>query len=222
MASAPRRGPGRPRRSESANSWSQDSESAELLTRRDILKEDDTGNELSPRTQAAVEAAARGNGSPSVRRPSRAAAAAGEEKRREKRGRYGERLEDEEGTAVISEEVTAKVRGEGARRERKRERELTSGPASTGSEQSQKVESAPHFRGVRRLGPNRWLARITLGGSQRQLGHFRTEEAAAWAYDAAALRHHGPKARTNFPHKAHDAQSATRAAQRASRSRRAF
>ena len=94
---------------------------------------------------------------------------------------------------MAEEAAAAKAPGEGARRERRRERDVTSGPESTGSEQNQKVESAPHFRGVRRLGPNRWLARITLGGSQRQLGHFRTEEAAAWAYDAAALRHHVQK-----------------------------
>lgn len=43
-----------------------------------------------------------------------------------------------------------------------------------------------------------WTAQIAVGGRQRHLGYFRGEEAAARAYDEAALEMHGEYARTNF------------------------
>ena len=46
---------------------------------------------------------------------------------------------------------------------------------------------------------NRWRARITVHQKRTSLGTFPTEEAAARAYDAAALRIHGEYARLNFP-----------------------
>lgn len=56
------------------------------------------------------------------------------------------------------------------------------------------------FKGVsidRRSGS--WIANIRADGSTRYLGAFRSQEAAARAYDRAALRFHGDFARLNFP-----------------------
>ena len=44
-----------------------------------------------------------------------------------------------------------------------------------------------------------WQARIRIDGSNTELGCFYTAEAAALAYDAAAMRHFGDFAWTNFP-----------------------
>lgn len=45
----------------------------------------------------------------------------------------------------------------------------------------------------------KWRACIRLGGKPTHLGSFSDERAAAKAYDAAALAHHGQFARLNFP-----------------------
>jgi hypothetical protein len=60
------------------------------------------------------------------------------------------------------------------------------------------------FKGV--MGPTKhgvWLARICVEYRSRHLGSFRTEEAAALAYDDAARAAWGPFARCNFPARAH-------------------
>lgn len=46
---------------------------------------------------------------------------------------------------------------------------------------------------------DRWRAQIRAGGRLIHLGRHPTEEAAAAAYDEAALKHFGPFARLNFP-----------------------
>ena len=44
-----------------------------------------------------------------------------------------------------------------------------------------------------------WVARICANGKHISLGYYETEEEAARAYDAAALKHFGEYAQLNFP-----------------------
>lgn len=56
------------------------------------------------------------------------------------------------------------------------------------------------FKGVYwHRGHGRWRAAIKVSGRKIVLGHFITPEAAARAYDKAALEHFGAYARINFP-----------------------
>lgn len=57
---------------------------------------------------------------------------------------------------------------------------------------------ASAFKGVSRNNSN-WQAKIRAHSKEYYLGTFVTEEAAARAYDAAALLHHGEFACLNFP-----------------------
>ena len=45
---------------------------------------------------------------------------------------------------------------------------------------------------------NNWLARIRVDGCLKYLGSFKTDAAAAHAYDAAARKFFGPYAHTNY------------------------
>jgi hypothetical protein len=61
-------------------------------------------------------------------------------------------------------------------------------------------EYTSKFKGVDlRAINNKYRAQINRDGKCRFLGHYRTAEEAAQAYDRAAIAHFGPFARTNFP-----------------------
>jgi len=55
------------------------------------------------------------------------------------------------------------------------------------------------YRGVFRHKNGRWMANIKIDGKHLHLGRFDDEEAAARAFDAAAIKHRGEFARINFP-----------------------
>lgn len=65
--------------------------------------------------------------------------------------------------------------------------------------------STSGFKGVSRYdygrckGKGLWMASIRINGKKTTLGYFKSKEAAARAYDAAATRHFGEFAKLNFP-----------------------
>lgn len=59
--------------------------------------------------------------------------------------------------------------------------------------------SSSRFKGVHSHDGGRWRAQIRVDGRQRHLGLFDDEEAAARAYDEAAVKAHGEFARLNLP-----------------------
>lgn len=61
-------------------------------------------------------------------------------------------------------------------------------------------DSTSQYRGVHWRGrESKWYAQISINGRCTYLGAFIDERAAAYAYDAAAKKHHGKFARLNFP-----------------------
>jgi hypothetical protein len=66
---------------------------------------------------------------------------------------------------------------------------------------AQNMQNRQHwvgFRGVDQTGPNSWRAAIRADGRRISLGSFATAEAAARAYDEAAVKYHGEFAQLNF------------------------
>lgn len=63
---------------------------------------------------------------------------------------------------------------------------------------ARRSDNTSGFKGVRRLDSGRWGACIQVGGVKVWLGVHETPEAAARAYDDAALTHFGEFARLNF------------------------
>lgn len=69
-----------------------------------------------------------------------------------------------------------------------------------GNRRKSRLATASRWKGVqfeRRTG--KWAAAIVIKGSGKSLGQFESEEAAARAYDSAALKHFGTFAKLNFP-----------------------
>lgn len=74
-------------------------------------------------------------------------------------------------------------------------------PATTAQNQwnrNKPSDNTSGFKGVSWYAPSgKWVARIAVNRKRHHLGYFATPEAAARAYDAAALQYHGEFARTN-------------------------
>lgn len=67
--------------------------------------------------------------------------------------------------------------------------------------------AASRYKGVTLHKRGKWNARIVVNGRNLHLGLFVAEEAAAKAYDAAALAHFGEYAWLNFPPEGYHEQS---------------
>jgi hypothetical protein len=68
-------------------------------------------------------------------------------------------------------------------------------------------EKTRAYRGVKRHSL-KWHARIRVNRECKYLGSFRSSREAALAYDRAALKYHGEKAKLNFPELAGSAEVA--------------
>ncbi len=60
-----------------------------------------------------------------------------------------------------------------------------------------KLRGTSRYRGVSQVDAGKWLAAISVNNRSVKLGRFDTQEEAALAYNEAALKHHGTKARLN-------------------------
>lgn len=76
----------------------------------------------------------------------------------------------------------------------------TSAGGNGGGTRPRTSGKSSRFRGVTWSRARRkWLAQIRISGKLHHVGHFVSEEEAAHAFDAAALRLRGPSATFNFP-----------------------
>ena len=55
------------------------------------------------------------------------------------------------------------------------------------------------YRGICKTSPTTFVASIRVNAKAKYLGNFPSAEAAARAYDSAAIEHHGEFAKLNFP-----------------------
>jgi len=104
-------------------------------------------------------------------------------------------------------------------------RSLTPANAATlrrESREAYKKQTSSRFRGVCWIARRgRWQASIREDGRPRTLGYFESERAAAEAYDEAASRIRGSRAKLNFdPRSPNSPARATRIAQRVTPARR--
>lgn len=68
------------------------------------------------------------------------------------------------------------------------------------AQQQPVMKNSSRFRGVSlNKASRKWEARIREAGKNHYLGSFTDEEAAAHAFDSAALAMRGPQAVCNFP-----------------------
>ncbi|MCB0627989.1 MAG: HNH endonuclease [Saprospiraceae bacterium] len=68
-----------------------------------------------------------------------------------------------------------------------------------GNNTKRNTKSSSNYKGVSRNAAGNWRARVKAGGEQIYIGSFRSELAAAKAYDSCARGLFGCYCRTNFP-----------------------
>jgi HNH endonuclease/AP2 domain len=115
-------------------------------------------------------------------------------------GRYAHRLVMERmlGRPLLRSEQVDHINGNGLDNRRSNLRLATK--RQNQQNRQRRINGSSIYKGVslfKRDGT--WKSQINIDGLQKHIGYFKTQEAAARAYDAAALKHFGEFARINFP-----------------------